>query len=281
MSFWEKMENIDRRWIYALLITVIILALVNPVGLAITPTEQTKAAYNMIEQLPAGSIVWLGFEFSPGGIPELMGTATSVLRQGFRKNLRFVMGGIWEQAGNLAQQAINEVLPEFPDKKYGVDYINIGYKPGRDVQLQKFAQDAWGAWAGVDNFGKPLSDFPIMAEFKQAKDAKAMFIFCTGTPGENEYIKNVTDPFKIPISSCTISVSVPGVMPMVNSGQLTALVAGMKGSAEYEVLVNKPGKAVAGMDAQSFAHVLIIAFIIFGNIGYIAQGGQKKASRKK
>jgi len=280
MGFWQMMENVDRRWIYTLLIAVIALALLKPVGLAITPSDQTKAAYNMIEKVPDGSTVWLGFEFSPGGIPELMGSATSVLRQGFRKNLKFVMGGIWEQSGNLAQQALNEVLPEFPDKKYGVDYINVGYKPGRDVLLQKFVVDAWAAFAGVDNYGKPLADFPIMANFKSAKDAKAMFIFCTGTPGENEYIKNVTDPLKIPLASCTISVSVPGVMPMLGSGQLTALVAGMKGSAEYEVLVNKPGKAVAGMDAQSFAHVLIILFIVFGNVGYIVQGGKKGAKRR-
>lgn len=280
MSFWQKMDNIDRRWIYTLLIVVIALALMKPVGLAITPTAQTQKAFDMIEKLPAGSIVWMGFEFSPGGIPELMGTATSVLRQGFKKNLRFVMGGIWEQAGNLAQQALTEVLVDFPDKKYGVDYVNVGYKPGRDVLLQKFVLDAWGAFAGVDNFGKPLSDFPLMAEFKSAKDAKSMFIFCTGTPGESEYIKNLTDPLKMPIASCTISVSVPGIMPMVSSGQLTALVAGMKGSAEYEVLVGKPGKAVAGMDAQSFAHVLIILFIVFGNVGYIAQGGKKGKGKK-
>jgi len=202
------------------------------------------------------------------------------LRQGLRKNLRFIAGGVWVMAGNLAESAWNQVSPEFPDKKYGVDFLNVGYKPGTNIALEKFAADAMTAFAGVDNYGKPLTDFPIMKEFKSAKDAKAIFIFCTGTPGEQEYIKHVTDPNKIPISSCTISVSVPGVMPYVQAGQLVGLVAGMKGSAEYEVLINKPGSAVAGMDAQSFAHALIIIFILFGNIGYLAQRGSSGKGRK-
>jgi hypothetical protein len=42
----------------------------------------------------------------------------------------------------------------------------------------------------------------------------------------------------------------------------------MKGSAEYEKLVNKPGLATIGMDSQSIAHMLIIGFIILGNLLY-------------
>jgi hypothetical protein len=49
----------------------------------------------------------------------------------------------------------------------------------------------------------------------------------------------------------------------------------MRGAAEYEILVNHPGKAVAGMDAQSFAHVLIVLFIILGNVGYVLAGKAK------
>lgn len=66
--------------------------------------------------------------------------------------------------------------------------------------------------------------------------------------------------------SC-VSVSVPEMMPLIQSGQIVAGVLGMKGAAEYEVLVGHPGTATAGMDAQSFSHALIIIFIILGNLG--------------
>jgi hypothetical protein len=114
-----------------------------------------------------------------------------------------------------------------------------------------------------------------MKEFPNLKSAKMIFIFCTGTPGEREYIKHVTGPFNVPLADSCVSVSVPEAMPLVQSGQLLGLVAGMKGAAEYEVLVQKPGSATAGMDAQSFSHGLIIIFMILGNIGYFLTRNKK------
>lgn len=281
MGFWERVQNVDRRVIYALMIVAVAVALIKPIGLAITVTKETKMAYDMIESLPEGSIVWLGMDFSPGGIPELMPAATSVMRQGFRRNLRFVAGGMWVMAGNMAEIAWNEVSKDFPDKKYGVDFVNVGYKPGNQVLLEKMITDAHAAFAGVDNYGKPLADLPLMKEFKTLKDAKAIFIFVTGTPGEKEYIKHVTDPYKIPMSVACVSVSVPEIMPLLQSGQIKGLSMGMRGAAEYEVLVKKPGRAVAGMDAQSFAHVLIILFIVMGNLGYVLSDKGKPKSTKR
>ena len=42
----------------------------------------------------------------------------------------------------------------------------------------------------------------------------------------------------------------------------------MKGAAEYEQLIGKPGTASVGMDAQSLTHLLIVIFVIVGNIQY-------------
>ena len=42
----------------------------------------------------------------------------------------------------------------------------------------------------------------------------------------------------------------------------------MKGAAEYEELVGAIGMATAGMGAQSMVHLMIIFFIIMGNIAY-------------
>jgi hypothetical protein len=52
------------------------------------------------------------------------------------------------------------------------------------------------------------------------------------------------------------------------SGQLDGLLGGMKGAAEYEKLVGKPGLAITGMGAQSIVHFLIIFLVLIGNIGY-------------
>ena len=272
---WEKMANIDRRWIYALMIFVIALALIKPLGLAIIPSDATIAAYEAIDALPSGTIVWLGMEFSSGGTTELMPAAQSIIRQGFRKGLRFVAAGMWEMAGDMADQAFSIVPAEFPDKKYGVDWVNIGWRPGGPVLLQGYLTSVTEAAAGRDHYQASLNTLPLMSEFTTLKQAAMCIIFCTGTPGETAYIAHVTGPNNIPLIESCISVSVPGIMPYVQAGQVKALIAGMKGAAEYEVLVETPGTATAGMDAQSFSHALIIVFMVLGNVGYYATRKKK------
>ena len=50
--------------------------------------------------------------------------------------------------------------------------------------------------------------------------------------------------------------------------RLKGLLGGLRPAAEYEILLEQPGEAVAMMDAQSAAHITILAFILLGNIAY-------------
>ena len=81
---------------------------------------------------------------------------------------------------------------------------------------------------------------------------------------------------------------VTDAIPYVESGQLKGILAGMPGAAEYEKMVYDfmvydqknnssyinpkgdivKGKAFARMSAQSVAHLLMVIFIIIGNIAY-------------
>ena len=73
------------------------------------------------------------------------------------------------------------------------------------------------------------------------------------------------------------------------------ILAGMPGAAEYENLVNNfmkndlenenivnfenilPGKATSRMSAQSLAHIVMVLFIIIGNVSYFLS--RKKGNR--
>ena len=87
-------------------------------------------------------------------------------------------------------------------------------------------------------------------------------------------------------SNDTYSEILTESIPYVDSGQIRGILAGMPGAAEYEQMVFKylnslrdskilnedvpivPGKATSRMSAQSVAHLLMVIFIIFGNISY-------------
>ena len=57
--------------------------------------------------------------------------------------------------------------------------------------------------------------------------------------------------------------------PYLQSGQLVGLLGGLKGAADYETLIERVGKGTTRMTAQSFAHALIIVFVLIGNAAYV------------
>jgi len=46
--------------------------------------------------------------------------------------------------------------------------------------------------------------------------------------------------------------------------------------SEYEKLVGVPGIGTSGMDAQSIAHLVIVLFIIFGNVAFFIERQRQK-----
>jgi len=81
----------------------------------------------------------------------------------------------------------------------------------------------------------------------------------------------------VPFIVGCIGVSVPGMAPYLGSGQLSALMPGLTASAEYEVLLNRPGLAVAGVDAVSMSHLLVFILVVVGNIAFFATGGSRRS----
>lgn len=64
------------------------------------------------------------------------------------------------------------------------------------------------------------------------------------------------------------AVIAPGLYPFLDTGQINGLIGGLRGAAEYETLIGMKGKAVAGMDAQSATHFIIIGLIVLCNLFY-------------
>ena len=60
----------------------------------------------------------------------------------------------------------------------------------------------------------------------------------------------------------------PANIPYLEAGQLEALLGGVRGAAEYEILMKKPAMGSIVMSAQSLGHLAIIGFLVLGNITY-------------
>ena len=130
----------------------------------------------------------------------------------------------------------------------------------------------------VDLHGTPINDIPMMKDVFNIEDFDFVFSLSAGYPGSTEWVQFACDPKNIPLSTGCTSIQATDILPYVKNGQIRGILAGMPGAAEYESLVEeelqkmeiniKPGEASGMMAAQSIAHVVIVLFIILGNITY-------------
>ena len=275
-NIFLKIGSIDRRWIFIIIALVVVVPLLVPIGLPIRATDTSKSVYDAVEALPRGSKVLLSIEYSPSTKPENHPMAISMMRHLFRNNHKVYVTCLWPDGQFMAQDALNQVAVGEFDKKYGEDYVLLGYRPGGEAVVKGIVSNIRKLFS-VDARQTKVDDIPMMDEITNFKDFDFLFSASAGYPGTIEWVQYAADPTGVPMSSGVTSIQVNEVMPYVQSGQMVGVLAGMPGAAEYESLIGQKGSATSGMDAQSVAHLVIVLFIVLGNISYFID---RKRSRK-
>jgi hypothetical protein len=267
----QKLQAIGRRPIYVLVFLVGIIAFLWPLGLPVSVQPDTLTVYKALDALPAGSLVWFGAEYDVSTKPELDPQVVAVFHHLFQKNLKPVIYGMWLRGPTIVQGLVEPIAEEY-GKQYGVDWINLGHKPGTSTNLRLMTSNITEGAAGVDHFGKPLANYPIMRNvtaLDKASGFRHVVIAEAGTPGNREYLGIVVKEKAIPMSVATLTMSIAENKPFVVAGDFTGQIPGLRGAAEYEYLVGKAGKGASGTDAQSLAALLVFGLVVLGNIGYL------------
>ena len=262
----ERLEYVDRRWLFLIMAGAIILPLVVSMPLPLHVSTMVQDIYDTIEALPDGSTVLISSDYDPSGKPELEPFHVALTHQLARKKIKMVIYSLWPAAPPLTEGVIERVGLE-TDYGYvkNVDYAHLGYKEGQQIAMRSFGKSIKETFP-KDRDGLSTSEIPLLAERDTYTDFDLFINISAGSPGVKEYVQNIQSLTGIPMVAACTAVSGPDYVPYYKAGQLLGLAAGMKGAAEYEVLVDLPSEAAAGMAAQSTSHLLLIAFIIFGNI---------------
>jgi hypothetical protein len=270
-----KLGSVDRRVIFLIVGLSVLIPLIKPVDIPIRATKQSQDTYNAIESLENGSKILLSFEYGPSTKPEIHPMAIALLRQLFSHNHKVYAMALWPDGLFMSTEAFNQVADEEFHLTYGKDYVNLGFRPGNEAVVKGVATDIHTLFS-VDTRGNKVKNIPMMENINNITDFDFVFSFSAGYPGSKEWVQFGCDPHNIPMSTGCTSIQVTEVVPYVESGQISGILAGMPGAAEYEKLVGKTGNATGMMAAQSFAHVVIVLFIIFGNITYYIQRKRKE-----
>ncbi len=271
-----KLGSVDRRYIFVLVGLSVLIPLIWPINIPIRATQQSQNVFNAIEGLAPNSKVLVSFEYGPSTKPEIHPMSLALLRQLFENGLKVYATALWPDGLFMSADAFGTMESEY-DLEYGVDYVNLGFRPGNEAVVKGIAADIPTLYT-TDTRGIQITAIPMMKGIHDVKDFDFVFSLSAGYPGTKEWVQYACDPHNVPMSTGCTSIQVTEVIPYVEHGQVKGILAGMPGAAEYEKLVNHPGLATGMMAAQSFAHLVIVAFIIFGNITYFVQ---RKRDQKK
>jgi len=272
-SLVDRLKDIDRRVIFVFIAVAVIIPLVWPIGLSLKASPPARALFNEVESLPRGSIVLMAFDYDPATEIELGPMSLAFLKQCFRKGLKVVGLALWPQGAQLARTSFSEAAEGY-DVRYGVDYVNLGFKAGGIVVIDSLGKNIRASFP-VDVDGRPLSDLPLMKSIRNFADIDFVMSLSAGDPGLPFWIMIAQGRYGRKVGGGCTAVSAPMLYPYFPN-QLVGLLGGMKGAAEYELLVGEKGPATRGMDAQSIAHAAIVFFILIGNIFFFISRRRQK-----
>lgn len=274
MSLAHRLIRLDRRIIFLLIGAATLLPLLYPVGLPIRVSPEVRKVYDHLESLPAGSIFLLSLDFEPGGKPELYPMAIALLRHAFQRNLKVIGMTLWPAGTGLAESALAQVAHEY-NKEKGEDYVFLGYAPGDASAVISMGQDFRAAFP-LDYYGVKTDELPLLKNIRTLRDIQYVISLSVGFPGLDTWYVYGKEKYGFELGGGCTAVSAPRFYPLLDTGQINGLLGGLRGAAEYEILLGQEGKALAGMDAQSVTHFVIIFLIMVCNGVYFFAGQRRR-----
>jgi len=279
MSLGDKLLDIPEFYVYLVLLVLLVVPLIKPFGLPIALTETSRKYFNTVESLEPGTYVWVTHDAMSMTELEIGLSSHAVLKHLFQKEgIKIVIGCIVGEGPMFFEQTLKDVgAYEKYLEGYGTKYVYLPFVAGDEAAAAALATNIEKATGGVDYYGTKFEDLPLMQEVNNAEDFE--IIFCVDEPGWNSVIwmNQWAVPYNIPMYCNPLAGVSASLWPYIEAGQIQSMLVGSKGAAEYELLMKAPGRAVAGMDAQSLGHIFLLLLVLMANIVY----GSKKVSGEK
>ncbi len=274
MNWLDMLLNLDRRYIFVLIILAIVIPLILKPRFPDRPSPIVENIFEKIERLPQGAKILLAFDYGPDTAPELDPMAVSFIRHASLKNHELIIMSLWPEGAGQIQKVMDSAYLEYPDKVYGTDYVNLGYKAG-GVGAINVMVSSFKTLVPQDANGTPVEDLPVMEGINKVADFDAVISLSSGDPGLKEWILFAGDMVGVPVMGGGTAVMAPELYPYYPQ-QLVGLMGGLKGAAEYETalmtrypeIADRTMNATIRMGPQVVTHIVMILLIVLGNVAY-------------
>ena len=313
MTIWEKMQKVDRRVLYAILVVLVCGGLFFPSTIETDPDPSSKSFYEAFMALPEGSTVIVQTDWTNSTRGESMGHFENLMRMMMSGNHKFVFYSAADPAApQVARTVISRIIAErkgqgFKEYKIGEDYIDLGYFPNAEATNTSMGANLRSAWANRKSKmpSGPEVDIwqtPVLKEINKIEDID-MMVVVTASASIDIAIQRLAN--KVDITALVTGVTGPTVLPFYQSGQVKGIGIGLKGVYDIEYLMangindvakedgrkvvtwNKEGMVPKVKDGTTFArgrsyygtlHValaLLILAVVMGNVAMFASRRRK------
>jgi len=272
MSFIESITNVDKRVIFVLIALSVAIPLVFKIGFPTKVTKEVERVYQEIERLDQGSPVLISFDHEASSLPEIKPMAEAILKHCFSRDLKVLGLALLAEGTAIGDEMMKDVAEEY-GKEYGIDYVFLGFRPQYIAAILGMGEDIHRVFP-EDYRGNSTDELAVMKELEDYEDIPLIISVADGDM-PTYWISFAGARYHKKIAIAVTAVMATSFYPFLDSGQLAGLVGGLKGAAEYEVLIQKPGMGSKGMDAQSIAHLMILFLVLLGNITYFVSKKKK------
>ncbi|MCS6920078.1 MAG: hypothetical protein NZM28_09935 [Fimbriimonadales bacterium] len=263
-TIWQRMLKIDRRLLYLLLFVNIIVFLMAPIRMPASISPPVQKFHDEIEKLKPGDLVMISSNWSASTIAENQPQLEAVLTHLMRKGARFTFISIEAQSRDISLRLAERVTKD-AGYKYGEQWAHFGFVPDLIVAIKGMVNNL-PATVKQDVRGNLVSQLPVVQGVQSLSDYKMVIDV---TPSGTIPFWISYSPKNVAILYCPTSVMAAEAYTYLDSGQIKGMITGAKGAQEYEQLLNVVGLGTRFMNAISFSHVLIITFILLGNLAML------------
>lgn len=260
------------RWVVtAILFLIIAFLLFTQLKLTPPPvvlSPESELAFNALNATPNDAPVLLVFDYEPALSGELEAAGASFLN-GLTElhNPRYTLLSTSPTGAALAEHFRSRSNFLLADR-----VVDLGYLPGEASGVYAFAlnpraakpanADGSAAWVStVSQDVHAYSDFALVVLLTDRAESARMWVEQTATRRNGR-----------PLVVISSAQAAPMIQPYLISGQVSGLVSGLHGGAEFEGRFGKPGAAVRYWDAFNLSKLTAVILIFLGGMWNLALG---------
>ncbi len=241
----------------------------------VEPGSEVLKFSGIIDTLPVGKPVLAVFAYDNGARAEMEPLAQTVLAHVFEHGAKVIAVGTLPDAALLQRDAVSHALAVSSQSRrlrQQEDYAFFGYLPGGVVAARALAAGVSGPLSR-DISGTRFSDIPALKGVKTLQDFSAVLVFASRSeealPAPFAFVMASGGKDAPPVLAAVSAALSVDMLPLKKPDRLAAVIAGIKGAAEYETCTSREkGDAPARllMGAQTAALLFIILVIMAANL---------------